>query len=477
MRAVLPMLLALACSPDPTVDSEGDSAAELSHPALSVSVHPELSTLVTVGWTMDRPAERCWLRYGVTDEDPRSTPSSSCAAGAHSQVLLGLPADVEIELHLVIQLEGETHDGPAHSTRTDAPPATLVVPQLESWDPALSDGSPWLLGAVEGYGGGYYDGPYQQFILDRQGRVVWYRQLEDGLSSTFPRVSRDGTHIISERVDRFGLAGGQPGVIQRMGVDLTVLSELEVPGLRFAWDEADDGSIYYFDREAEGEGWLSRISTDGTRERLFDCVSWIADRCTDTWCCECNAVVLVPERGSVLMSLWATDTVLEVDIDSHSVRHSWGQLDGSWATEPESAGFELQHYPVLTSAGTLLVATQVPDAMLQHRIREYSLDEHDQVLRELWSWGEGEDLFAQYQGEALRLDNGNTLMNFGSAGAIREITGDGQLAWSVDWSDGAMLGHTTLVGELYALAPGSHDSGSRAKPTSTGSGSRDTPKR
>ena len=479
MCATLPylVLLALACQRDPPEESDPTDDTSTPMPAVSIAQHQDMVTLLEASWTMDDTVDACWLRYQVDDEGWRDTPARACSPGPQQQTILGLPPDSEVQVQLVTARDDRQRLGEPVLATTGALPLPELAPGLDLWDASQTTDHPWLLLALERYDGAYYDGPYWQIVLDRRGRVVWYRALPSGLSSTFPRPSRDGTHIVAAQIDRFGLAGGQPALIQRFGPSLAWMEQVEAPGLRFAWDEASDGSVYYFDRETEGEGWLSRIDRQGQRERLFDCAAWIADRCTDTWCCEANAVVLEPSRGSVLMSLWATDTVLEIDLETATVRHSWGQLEGSWQTEPASARFDLQHYPNFTPEGTLLVSTLAPDLLLQHRVREFTLDESAQVLREQWSWGEGQDLFPQYQGEALRLDNGNTLMNFGAAGAIREITGAGALAWSLTWSEPWLLGHMSLVDDLYALDQGLDASPSSANPTSMGSGARATPKR
>ncbi len=469
------LLAVLACSPDPGVDS-GQPTPPLVAPPVSLEEHPGLPTVIEASWVMEQDVDRCWLSYGPLDEDPMRSPERACSSGEHHQLLLGLPAEQDIEVRLSLVQGDQSVEGDTFAATTGPLPDPLLQPLLDTWVPERASAEGWLLLAIEGWEGAYYDGPYYQIIVDRQGRVVWARALPAGLSSTFPRLSHDGRHLVGEQVDRFGLAGGQAAFIERFQLDLQPLSEQEIPGLRFAWDVAEDGSVYYFDREQEAEGWLSRVGPDGARERLFDCVSWIADRCTQSWCCESNAIVLTPERGSVFMSLWASDTVLEIDLDTFAVRHSWGRLEGSWDTSPPEALFELQHYPRLTPDGTLLVGSQIASRPLEHRFREFRIDDEDEVLVELASWGDGWDLFAQYQGEAERLYNGNTLMNFGSAGAVREVTPDGELIWSLTWPESWMLGHMSLIGDLYDLLPPGNDT-SNDTPTSTGSGASGTPKR
>ena len=99
----------------------------------------------------------------------------------------------------------------------------------------------------------------------------------------------------------------------------------------------------------------------------------------------------------------------------------------------------------------MLVSTHVPGFQGQQRAREYTLDEENQTLVEIWSYGDEVPHYAIYAGEALRLDNGNTLINYGSEGALREVTHELRTAWQVDWDSDYLLGHMTLIDDLYAL--------------------------
>ena len=49
---------------------------------------------------------------------------------------------------------------------------------------------------------------------------------------------------------------------------------------------------------------------------------------------------------------------------------------------------------------------------------------------------------------------GNTLLNYGTGGEIREVDLQGEILWSLQWGDGKTLGHTQLVEDLYALNRG-----------------------
>ena len=153
----------------------------------------------------------------------------------------------------------------------------------------------------------------------------------------------------------------------------------------------------------------------------------------------------------MLWSLPYHDTVVEVDRDSGDVLRVFGEIGATHITDPANALFDFQHYPNYTPDGTLLVSMHIEGTDDQQRAREYVVDDGTFTLTEVWSYGEGVDEYAYYSGEAYRLANGNTLMNYGTGGAAREVTADKEVVWDIEFPDRHLNGHLTLIDDLYAL--------------------------
>ena len=51
----------------------------------------------------------------------------------------------------------------------------------------------------------------------------------------------------------------------------------------------------------------------------------------------------------------------------------------------------------------------------------------------------------------VRLDNGNTLVNFGSAGALQEVTPQGEVVWEARTRSGLWFAAVRPIDDLYAL--------------------------
>lgn len=84
------------------------------------------------------------------------------------------------------------------------------------------------------------------------------------------------------------------------------------------------------------------------------------------------------------------------------------------------------------------------------------------TLKEKWIYREGDE-YAMYMGEAHKVQNGNgnVLANYGTGGVIKEMAPNKQTAWCVKWDapfsddqNNKMVGHCTLLDDLYALNRG-----------------------
>ena len=227
----------------------------------------------------------------------------------------------------------------------------------------------------------------------------------------FPRVARDGTHIAYD--DRpFLDPTGDTAVVRRSNLDGSNIVDVPTPGLGWCWDEA--GTDVLYDRhDADGGTTLESVAADGTRTTIWDCVSWLAPLDPDPEHCYTNTVNWSEERDSVLWSTYWGDWVVELDRASGDVLWYAGSIDGGLPFEPEESAFQLQHYANWTPEGTLMVSTHIIGEKGEQRAREFEVGD---ALVETWSYGEGVDSWARYSGEAVRIADGHTLINYGTGG-------------------------------------------------------------
>ena len=468
MRPFVPaLLLWMGCPGEPGVDSEPvtpdsqpgldtqDSApVEALAPVsgIAVSVHDRVSTMLELSWTQDVDAELAWVEFGLEGETWLSTPPQARTAGAQSQMLLGMPALAEVGIRVVNQQGDELLRSEEQRVNTGALPEDLPLPHLVHWDPSLGTAQPWLFGSLGINDRNWYAGPWYLYVMDRQARIVWYHPVPEGRCAMHARVALSGDHLLFEETTIYQGDQGKGSLLRRMGLDFVRDETILASGLGSTFAELPDGAVLFDSYSDAPLICLDELQPDGSRRRIWVCTDWLMQYDNQRPSqCDPNETIWVPETDSVIWSMWPIDTLVEVDRESGTVLKQLGALEGSWSFDPPSAGFDMQHYPYYTADGTLLVSTHVPGVSGQHRAMEYAVDTDTQTLRELWSYGDEVPHYPTYAGEALRLEGGNTLVNYGSDGALREITPDKRTAWQVEWDSSYLLGHVTLVDDLYAL--------------------------
>jgi hypothetical protein len=416
------------------------------------NLHDTVNTVLEVDFTLQADAEATWIAFTFEDDTWLETPAVARSAGAHTEVLLGTPQEVTVTIELYAQIDGTIHVSSRQlEAQTGSLPSNLDDADLLGWDTDQTDPEPWLLTSVD-VGSYHFYGPCYTVIIDRMGRVVWYNLTSDSRLTMFPRVSRDGTHILFDATTYYTFGGEGPS-ITRMTLDQSQVEVREISRMGLTYDELPDGTIIY-DYNADGTRYsIHALYPDDSDETLWSCYDWMREfRNVGYWDCAANTVLWNAGSNTILYSMFQTSTVVEVDWDSGEVIRQFGQLEGAYAVDPASSNLELQHYPNYTPDGTLIVSTHVPDQPYQQRAREFIVNDQTRTLEEIWTYTGG-GFYAEYAGEAKRLDSGHTIQGFGTDGAIHEISPQAEMIWGVEWRN-KLLGTATLVADLYALNEG-----------------------
>ena len=471
MRALLMpwlVLLAVGCQcgaqgdsqPDSGGDSQqadsGDSASPGLAPVsdLAAEQHEQVATVLLAQWTQQEQVEAAWIEFSFENDEWLQSPAESGASGAREELILGVPGDSELRWRVANELEGQVLYSEEQQASTGAVPEQLPWPEPQSSEPSLAGPQRWLFGSIELSTLDWYEGPWGLFILDRQGRVVWYWEVPENRCTMHAKPSRDGSHLVFEETSLYTDGVGESSLIHRMSLDLSYSEETALPGLGSTFDETDDGGIVFDSYSHWPNTRLEELQADGERRLIWTCNDWMKQYSTSPYYCDPNETLWFSGSDTIIWSMWRTDTAVEIQRDSGELLRQWGGLEGSWSFEPPEAGWDMQHYVHYTEQGTLLVSTHTLGGQQGQRAREYVLDDETQTLTQIWSYGQEVPHYATYAGEAMRLDNGNTLINYGTSGCVREITPEAVSAWNIEWPDTYLVGHVTLLDDLYALARG-----------------------
>jgi hypothetical protein len=274
-------------------------------------------------------------------------------------------------------------------------------------------------------------------------------------------VARDGEYLWIEKRSFNG--GGEQSVVKTT-LDGSYFEEIDVPGLSDAIDVTDDGALLY-----DVKGTLRELSETGESRDIWSC----REHFGAGFHCYTNTVSWYAPENSVLLSFPYENTVVEIDRSSGDLVGQYGSARASFeflpprSIPPSAWSLSFQHFPNRTPAGTLLVSSHAPGcgpdrtpAPNRHVFLELEIDREARTLGEVWRYVGGAE-WPRAKGMAIRVSNGNTLVNYGTGGVIRELTPDGRTVFGVKFdvpggSDyfNKMVGHNVLIGDLYALNGG-----------------------
>lgn len=425
-----------------TTDSGGASISDLT-----ASVDPLMESIIELNWTQAGTA-RVRAQYSFDDGDWLDSPEWTVGDGAHRLLLLGIPFETEVTWRLLVD-DVSVQDNAAIETG-DLPRG---VPEVEDWEgnpDAWDPDARWLLLVVAPGGGADSVDEAWSFIIDRQGRPVWAASAPRSRTSFAAQLSADGTEILFDYNSWWGaFDGGVNSEVARLDIEGTEIDRWEAPGLIHPFTQTGDGAlIWSASLGTAGDGEELRILDDDGKRELFDCNAF--SRAHGGGKCGSNATWWDASTNHVLYSLYSDDFVVELTLEGEVVRY-FGQLDDAWEFADDSSEFYWQHGAQYLSDGHLLLSTRVTESKEETAVREYELDEDREELVEVWSFGEGEGVWAYILGEPHRLGNGNTLHNYGSTVRVREATPDGEVVWDLQWGEIGTMGRMSVVEDIYAL--------------------------
>jgi hypothetical protein len=415
---------------------------------VEITEHQTVATVLVVSWRQHAAVEGGWLEFSIDGGAWQASPERKLERGWQEELVLGAPAEALVEVRIMNRYQGiPVSSAETWTATTGSLPGTLVEPTLVTYNPALAHPAEFLLVSLNVFMklGGY------GIILNREGRIVWYRAPIDNHSMLAPRVARSGNHLLFDTDTYWGWGSYEVSYIRRVTIANEVLEEIKVPHLHHGWDERFDGTIVWganvsgFDHEQ-----LWAVDAEKNYWMIWDSDTWkvpgIVASNTTNW---------EEFEDTVLLMFWTNASAVEIDYESGEIIRQFGRVPGSWSFDPPESQWDFAHGINYTDEHTLIVSTHEGFGMRDEQlIHEYELDDKNETLIQIWSYGEGEGLYAPTWGEAARLDNGNTVLNTGSNPMIREVTMDKETVWEVQWSGERVLGHMTFIedlSDLYAL--------------------------
>ncbi len=431
------------------------------------TLESDIPTVAWVAWSTDSPGTSS-VEYGPTESLGYATVASAVETTDHAVLLAGLPASSAWYWRAVSQVDGEELTSPTTEIQTGAAPRELPGITLGTFDASLAQPGYTLTTSL---------GEISWVILfNTDGDAVWWQQAPDQSVIAQARLAPDGTSIV------YNIAS------LNFGIDLG-----EIRNVRL------DGELLSTTRTVQGHHDFVALPEGGYAYIAADTRSWTDPRDGQVYDVVGDAIVEVPEGAtddSANQVIWSTWDDIDVDVSPREddnfypfgldwthcnsltladdeyvfsvrkenamvkIQRSTGaliwQLGGVQSSFTQTSGraFEGQHSPELTDDGFMLFDNgdvDIDDAYSE--AVEYRVNEASRTYTPIWSYDYGQRISSYLLGDVERLENGNTLVAWGSGGTLTEVTPAGDMAFQVSLAIGSANGFTHHVNALGGVLP------------------------
>ncbi|MEL6347328.1 MAG: aryl-sulfate sulfotransferase [Myxococcota bacterium] len=328
----------------------------------------------------------------------------------------------------------------------DAWTTTPLPVRLPDLTVSGDDGGSWdrLVGSLMGT-------RYAVFSLDRRGRYRWHHfDTTDPLAIVDVHPGEDGVRF--NRLDE--RRRDDLGSIEVFGWDGALQQRIDTPRAHHFFTPLPDGSLVYLAIDVRewtnpetglvesvvGDAVMER-APDGSVREIFTIWDHETPAPHGSWnnnfypqgrdWSHGNGLFYQEGADSLLVSFGNIDLILEIDRQSGDVL---SRIDPDvWTVQGHR--FNFPHSPAWVGDDRLLVFSYVDG---DTGAVEYRVDREARTLTEVWAWTSS-DVQQPFLGQALRVDDGSTLVNFGASGRVVEVIDD-EVTWQVDAPLGVWFG-------------------------------------
>ncbi len=431
--------------------SGGGSAQFLE---VEATIAETVATVVSVSWSLDQEAQ-VWLEYGLNGACDGEV-TNSITGDSGETLILGIPPVTDVCFSAVADIDGVDLRSDSQTIRTGNIPSTFSTMTIEDYDPNLV--APGFI-----VGSNAID-PAMLYVVNREGDIVWYQEPLNEFLRPQMIVSQSGDSFIYNEFSKDFTDDSSK--IVRVGFNGETIEEFSTPNGHHSFQELPDGTMVYIAIDVrDTDEWgpvvgdsIVEIPPDGGDPVVVYTVWDDPDIVLEShsewgstfypqgkdWT-HANYIYYSEDRDSYTISFRNINTVLEFDRTTGETIRSVGRY-GTHDTQPGLVQYP--HAGYWTAEGTLMFLTSPPGTNESWGV-EVDFDDENMVADLIWSYGEGEGHKSLILGEALRLSNDNTLVNFGSTGRLIEVTPEGEEVWSLFTSVGTFPGHTTVLEDFY----------------------------
>lgn len=441
---------------DSGADSGSDTGVGCGTIAPTATLSTVIPTVFTVTWTTGG-AGTSQVEWGYGSADSFRTWPSPEETRDHRVVVAGAASAQEVTWRVRSVVDGE---------ECVSDPQTLVVGSL---DTAVMPRVELLQATAGAYTPGFRLMPYSGdkigvYAFDDAGRVVWFRPVAEGMAPIKVALDVDHAHVLYmlEDADRRDDVGG----IVRVALDGSDETFFPLSWNHHGFVQRADGNILYLaadvrtvggydvagDKVVEIDGKGTEVGTLFSVWDEYTCdLDFVLagdNRFYPNWLdwTHANSINEGDEPDTWLLSLLSPNTIVKIDVNGDVVWNLGGVDEGfpsDWRfVGAEEDLFAHQHNGKAVDGGIMLFDNGAERADVSEA-REYRLDDRAMTYTSVWTYSYT-DTHAVINGDVQRFTNGNTLVNFGQASRLQEVTPAGSIVWQL-YGSGGIFGFGTQV--------------------------------
>jgi len=464
------LLFLIACDDAPSKES-GDTAAEVetggdtgvdsdsgedTEPTdgdavaldLEVEISEHVHTVVIVRWRTEATTTG-HVEFGETTAYGWST-AETASGTEHEAFLLGMPADTEVHLRVVID------QGDGTATTSNHTITTLSLPSgMPQYVASGSIAGQWNFQVIPTQGT-----EAVVTIIDNQGRIVWYYLPEPGGNLMKAILTHDRQHVL------LGHAGAQDALdTSRLEwISLDGSEVIDVPAPYFDHDlvelpngnigmivveqrTMDDGRIWSADRlvERDAEGnettiWNAWDEIDPSGLGLDDRANWSHS----------NGIEYEASEDCYNLSMKEIGSIAKI---SRSTGETHWYLNGMLNQFEFPEGTEvgaMQHQFEVLAPGHMLIFDNGQPERGYSRAVELQLDEEALGAEQLWEYIRVPPIYVYAKGDVQRFGDGSTQVTWSTSGEIQLVDEAGMLLWQLNADLGQAMTFVQPFQSFYA---------------------------
>jgi hypothetical protein len=413
---------------------------------IRAEVSEAISTVATVRWSTPVPTVGR-VAFGPQGSLGMTTPMEEAATTEHERLLLGLTANTEHQFQIEVEHEGATLSSDRHPLYIDRVPASL--PKLTAtgdghpmYTIVTLAGATNAVVIIDGKGEYVWyqvderDLDLLRARLSLDGQSLLYNAAsvaaEPGEPTEIVRVSMDGTvkSAISVPLLTHDFVELPDGTLAAIAVEYQSLDGEELRGDRIV-EISPDG--------AQTTVWHSWDCFDPQTQPGEDPnIGWAF----------ANALDYDPAEDVYYLGMMNFSSIAKIDRATKACLWVLGSTAETVTFTPGTHPFLHQHqFQVLESSILVMDNDGRSDGASQ--VVEYALDLTLNTAEAVWTYTSTPKVSTFVLGEPTRLDDGDTFINWSAAGKMERVSSDGTQKWQLTSRVGCVFGYHTLASTLY----------------------------